>query len=186
MSKIEHSTNASVQLQTKEAKISFLSPLHIAASFGSKRSKQGAGYAVAPFFWLAPCPALRSATSSVVDRVTLARLVNMLPRRPLPALAIPSLTCSLLTNPSASAKKATLTCVAFLAEAEGLHPRHDYIMHGGTPLCSALALRRVTTHVSGSPFAPFRASYRSHTKDHCHNVQMSLCKTVTSPHPSCS
>ena len=54
-------------------------------------------------FWLAPCPALRSATSSVADRVTLARLVNMLSRRPLSALAIPSLTCSLLSNPSASA-----------------------------------------------------------------------------------
>ena len=32
-----------------------------------------------------------------------------------------------------------------------------------TPLCSALALRRGTTHVSGSTFAPFRASCRSHT-----------------------
>ena len=31
----------------------------IAASFGSKRSNQGAGYAVALFFWLAPCTASR-------------------------------------------------------------------------------------------------------------------------------
>ena len=36
---------------------------------------------------------------------------------------------------------------------------------GCTPLCSALALRRGTTHVSGSPFAFFRASCRSHTKE---------------------
>ena len=60
-------------------------------------------------------------------------------------------------------KKAALTCAVFFGGSGGITPVMLTSCTGCTPLCSALALRRGTTHVSGGSFASFRASCRSHT-----------------------